>query len=124
MILSRLAAVAALSLAFGAPVAAQPAGPTIVVWSFGFSPKPLQLAAGRPVTLTFVNRSGSSHDFTAKAFFAASRIIRGDAAEGEVELGPHETKSITLVPQRGSYKARCSHFMHAMFGMTDEIVVN
>jgi plastocyanin len=124
MTLSRFAAVAALSLAFSAPIAAQSAGQTILVWSYGFSPQPLQLEAGRPVTLTFVNRSGSSHDFTAKTFFATSRIIRGDAANGEVELAPHETKSVTLIPQRGRYGAHCSHFFHKQLGMSDQIFVN
>jgi len=123
MTLSRFAAVAALSLALGAPTAAQPTGPTILVWNFGFSPQPLQLAADRPVTLTFVNRSGSSHDFTAKTFFATSRIIRGDAADGEVELAPRETKSVTLIPRRGRYSAHCSHFFHKQLGMSDQIFV-
>ncbi len=124
MNLSRLAAVAALSLAFGAPVAAQPAGPTIVVWSFGFSPRPLQLIAGRPVTLTFVNRSGSGHDFTAKAFFAASAISAGAAPGGKIPLAGHETRSITLIPRAGTYPAHCSHFLHSTMGMTDQIIVN
>ena len=124
MKLLRLAATAALSFALNAPIAAQPAGPTIIVWSFGFSPHPLQLAAGREVTLTFVNRSGSSHDFTAKTFFATSRIIRGDAAEGEVELKPYETKTVTLIPRAGSYGAHCSHFFHKQLGMSDQIIVS
>jgi len=94
------------------------------VWSYGFSPHPLHLAAGRPVTLTFVNRSGSSHDFTAHTFFGNSRILSGDAAEGEVELGPRETKSVTLVPRPGVYKAHCSHFLHSAMGMTDNIYVD
>ena len=123
MTLSRFAAVAALSLAFNAPIAAQSPGPTILVWSYGFSPQPLQLAADQPVTLTFVNRSGSSHDFTAKTFFATSRIVRGDARDGEVELAPHETKSVTLIPRRGRYSAHCSHFFHKQLGMSDQIFV-
>ncbi len=114
----------AMSLALGAPAASQPAGQTIIVWSFGFSPHPIHLAAGRPVTLTFVNRSGSGHDFTAESFFANARMTAGSAADGEVELGPHETKTITLIPRAGTYPAHCSHFMHAMFGMKDQIVVN
>lgn len=124
MTLSRFAAAAALSLAFASSAPAQPAGQTILVWSFGFSPHPIHLAAGRPVTLTFVNRSGSSHDFTAKTFFGTSRIIRGDAAEGEVELGPRETRSVTLIPRAGVYKAHCSHFLHKQMGMTDSIIVD
>jgi plastocyanin len=120
----RPAAIAALSLLLGAAAAAQPAGQTILVWSYGFSPHPIHLAAGRPVTLTFVNRSGSGHDFTAKTFFATSRIIGGDAGEGEVELGPRETKSVTLIPRAGVYHAHCSHFFHKQMGMSDEIIVD
>jgi len=124
MFFARIAALAALSLALAAPAPAQRAGQTIYVWSFNFSPKPIQLAAGRPVTLTFVNRSGSGHDFTAKEFFARSRILAGSAPEGEIELRGGETKSITVIPARGVYKAHCSHFLHSTMGMTDRIIVN
>jgi len=119
----RFAAVAAASLAIAAPTKGQAPGQTIIVWSFGFFPHPIALAAGRPVTLTFQNRSGSSHDFTAKTFFATSRILRGDAADGEVELKPYETKSVTLIPQAGRYSAHCSHFFHKQLGMNDQIYV-
>ena len=124
MTLPRLSSIAALSLALAAPVAAQPAGQTILVYSFGFSPRPLHLAAGRPVTLTFVNRSGSGHDFTAKTFFGNSRILAGDARGGEIELAPRQTRSVTLVPRAGSYKVHCTHFLHATMGMTDQIIVD
>ena len=86
MIGFRHAALAAISLASGTPLAAQPATQVINVWSFGFAPRPIQLAAGRPVTLVFVNSSGSSHDFTAPAFFANSVISAGAAPAGEIEL--------------------------------------
>ena len=124
MLASRIAAAAALSLLFVPPAPAQPAGVTITVWSFGFAPHPILLVAGRPVTLSFVNSSGSSHDFTAKEFFAASKITAGSAPEGEIDLKPHETKTITLIPRGGVYKAHCSHFMHQTLGMSDQIVVN
>jgi plastocyanin len=124
MFVPRLAAVAALSLAFTTSAIAQPAGQTIYVWSFNFSPKPVHLAAGRPVTLTFVNRSGSSHDFTATSFFAHARILHGDVEGGEVELGPNQTKSVTLIPAVGSYHAHCSHFFHKQLGMQDMIIVD
>lgn len=126
MSFSRLAAVAALSTVFASSVAAQPGPPPVVitVWSFGFAPSPIHLAAGRPVTLVFINRSGSSHDFTAGAFFSRSAISAGAAPDGEIELRGHETKSITLIPRAGTYPAHCSHFMHSMFGMRDEIIVN
>jgi plastocyanin len=119
----RIAALAGLSLALASPVAAQPATYTIAVASFSFSPHPVQLAAGRPVTLTFVNRSGSGHDFTAREFFASSRILAGSAPGGEIELRGGESRSITLVPSAGTYQAHCGHFLHAAMGMTDQIVV-
>src|SRR3954470_23296116 len=101
MLAFRLAAVAATLIAV--PAAAQPAAVTIDVQSFSFAPTPIHLRAGQPVTLNFVNRSGSGHDFTARKFFANSRIVAGDAPEGEIELTAHQTRSITLVPRAGSY---------------------
>ena len=123
MFLSRLASAAFLALMVAGSAAAQPATQVITVWSFGFAPHPIQLAAGRPVTLMFVNRSGSSHDFTASAFFANSVISAGAAPDGEIELRGHQTKRITLTPRRGTYPAHCSHFLHSTFGMKDVIVV-
>jgi plastocyanin len=124
MIMFRRAALAALSLAFAAPVPAQPAAQTVLVWSYGFSPRPLHLAAGRRVTLVFVNRSGSSHDFSAERFFASSTITAGSAPDGEIDLPPYATKSITLIPRAGSYGAHCSHFFHKQLGMSDQILVD
>src|SRR3954451_11168028 len=105
MTLSRIAAAAALSLALATSAPAvsgsAPAGQTVLVWSFGFSPHPIHLAAGRPVTLTFVNRSGSGHDFTAETFFATSTVTAGAAPGGEIELAPRATRTITLIPRAG-----------------------
>ena len=122
----RLATTAAMSLllALPTPAHAQPAQLVVQVYSYGFAPQPIQLAAGRRVTLTFVNQSGSSHDFSAKSFFANSRILAGDASEGEVDLPPHQSRSITLIPRAGTYHAHCSHFFHKQLGMSDMIVVN
>ncbi|MEP7130455.1 MAG: hypothetical protein ABI770_04930 [Sphingomicrobium sp.] len=123
MILTRLAAAAALSLLFTAPGSALSPGQIIEVWSFGFSPKPIRLVAGRQVTLTFLNRSAGGHDFTAKTFFANSLITSGVAPGGEIELRPHETKSISLIPRAGAYSAHCSHFFHKQLGMSGTILV-
>jgi plastocyanin len=123
--LSRLAALAALPVLLAAPAAAQPTAQVVVqLYNFGFGPQPIHLAAGKPVTLTFVNQSGSGHDFTAPAFFQHARILSGAAAEEEIELAPHQTKSVTLVPAAGTYQAHCSHFLHKQMGMTDTIIVS
>jgi plastocyanin len=116
--------VAAALLAVGAPAAAQPAAQTIVMSNFSYSPPTLHLAAGRPVTLTFVNRSGGGHDFSARAFFANSTITAGAAPGGEVEVRGGGTKSITLIPRAGTYSTHCTHFLHTPMGMRGKILVN
>ena len=119
----RLAAALATSLLFAVPAAAQPAQVTVKVWSFGFAPQPLALAAGQPVTLTFVNQSGGGHDFTAPGFFQHARIVAGSAPGGVVALKGHESRSVTLIPAAGSYQAHCGHFLHKQMGMSDQIFV-
>jgi len=119
-----LSAAVLAALLVGPAAAQAPAQVVVQVWSFGFSPQPLHLMAGKPVTLTFVNRSGSSHDFSAPGFFQHSKITAGAAPENEIDLGPHETKAITLIPARGTYQAHCSHFMHKQLGMHDAIIVD
>src|SRR4051812_8222763 len=119
----RLFVAAAVPVALVAPAVAQTPAPsalTIDVASFSFGPKPIRLAAGKAVTLTFANHASSGHDFTAKEFFAASTITAGSAPGGKIPLAAHETKSITIVPRAGTYEAHCSHFLHASMGMTDQ----
>jgi plastocyanin len=112
------AALGCLPLLGAAPAAAvQP----IRLYSFGFAPSPIVLAAGQPVTLQFT--STGSQDFTAPAFFAASRILSGPVDHGEVDMTAGEVKNVTLIPARGTYKAHCGHPFHKMMGMHTEIVV-
>jgi len=120
----RLAAAAAL--AFAATASAQPvAAPayTIALYSYGYEPNPIVLNAGRAVTLTFVNRSGKGHDFTAPRFFGSSRILAGNARSGEIDLGPGQSQSVTLIPAAGRYGVHCGHPFHKMLGMRGDIVV-
>ena len=122
MLESRLAA-AALALAFSAPAEAQPTAQVVQLWSYDYAPKPIYLRAGRPVTLTFVNRAGIGHDFTARSFFANSRILAGAAPGGDIELRPGQSRSVTLIPRAGVYNVHCGHFLHKQFGMTNRIIV-
>lgn len=120
-----VASAAVLSTVIFTPAAAHSYATQIIdVRSFAFTPTPIRISAGKPVTLRFVNSSGSSHDFTSKQFFVYSKIVGGSAPEGEIELKPHETKTITLIPRAGSYSAHCSHFMHAALGMHVQIFVS
>jgi len=121
MLALRLVAFAALSLA--PPAEAQAPAQTIELSSFAYAPRIISLAAGKPVTLAFVNRSGDAHDFTAKNFFARSRIISGRAPGGEIDLKGGQSRSVTLIPAAGRYQVHCSHFLHKQFGMTGTILV-
>ena len=112
-----LAALASPALASPYPVQ------RIDMANFRYAPKPIVLAAGKPVTLMFVNAAHGGHDFTARDFFARSRILAGSAPSGRVELSGGETRSVTLVPSAGTYRVHCSHFLHSSFGMTDTIIV-
>jgi plastocyanin len=107
--------------AAGQPVAAPVQG--IALYSYGYNPDPIVLAAGKAVTINFVNRATKGHDFTAKKFFASSRIISGNVVEGEIDLGPGSSASVTLVPTAGRYKVHCGHPFHSMMGMKGDIVV-
>ncbi len=124
----RLAATAALGLAAAASTSSSaqaPAAPVqqILLYSYGYNPNPIVLAAGKPVTLTFVNRAGKGHDFTAAKFFASSRIVAGSVRGGEVDLDGGQSKSITLIPAAGQYRVHCGKPFHKMLGMSGDIVV-
>ena len=124
MLMSRAAAVAAFSLLLISPTAAQPGGQTITLYSYGYTPSTIQLAAGKQVTLTFVNRSNSGHDFKAPSFFSSSRIVSGRVEGGEIGMGPGQSRTVTLIPRAGRYNVHCSHFFHKQFGMKGTINVS
>jgi uncharacterized cupredoxin-like copper-binding protein len=109
-----------------APATAERTGATygIQLYSYGFAPNPILLRAGQPVTLVFTNVAGTMHEFKAPIFFRASRIISGHVDEdGAVDLRPHQTESVTLVPISGTYEAHCGHFFHTQLGMHTLIYV-
>ncbi|GAA4743837.1 hypothetical protein GCM10023264_06310 [Sphingomonas daechungensis] len=114
--------VPALMIVAPAAIAAPPVQ-TISLYSYGYKPGPIALAAGQEVTLKFVNTAGKGHDFTAPDFFAHSKIVSGDVKQGEVDLKGGETKTVTLVPSAGEYKVHCGHPFHSTFGMHTTIVV-
>jgi uncharacterized cupredoxin-like copper-binding protein len=113
-------------LASSLPVsAAEPAATyTVRLYSFGFQPEPIVLRAGVPVTLVFTNSAGLGHEFSARTFFSAARNLSGPVGtDGSVELKPHQSASVTLIPTRGTYEAHCGHFMHKQLGMSTWVYV-
>ena len=122
---SRFAIAAAFSFA-AFPLLAQAPAPAvhqIQLYNYGFTPGPIVLAAGRPVTLQFVNLARGGHDFTAPAFFAASKIVSGPVKNGEVDLRGGQSAIVTLVPAAGTYKVHCGHPFHSMLGMHTDVIV-
>ena len=124
-----LSYIAAAGLLFVAPVAAETSARVdIILANFSFTPSAIALKAGQKVTLHFDNQGSGGHDFTAKEFFASAamdavtRIKLGK--KGTVSLGKGQVVDITLTPKAGTYKVKCSHFLHAGFGMTGTVTVS
>ena len=113
----------AIPASASAPVV-EPPRITITVDSFSISPQQIRLPANQAVTMVFVNKSGSSHDFSAPEFFARAQIRGGNVTKGKIDLPPHATRAILLQPAPGTYKAWCGHFMHTTFGMRAQILVS
>ena len=95
--------------------------------SCDFTPPVIHMRAGHPYRLTLVNDSNSGHDFAAPVFFAGARVLERDGpliAKGEVELRGGATRTVHVIPARGTYKVVCTHLGHALLGMTARIVVD
>ena len=99
----------------------------IVLSNFEFAPKKLHLRQGQSYRLHFVNRGSGGHNFSAPDFFAGAQIDPADTAaitKGGIELAKGETRDVRLKPAVGTYKVKCTHFMHSAFGMKGKITVD
>lgn len=99
----------------------------VVMKSYSFTPATLALRAGQPYRLELTNSSSSGHSFAAQEFFKAVVVApedQGKIKDGEVEVDGNGTAEIRFVPRAaGQYKFKCTHFLHASFGMTGTITV-
>ena len=114
------------SLPLAPAVAASPAIASVDLANFSFTPNAITLQAGVPAVLRLRNLSGGGHSFAAPEFFAASRLQGESAAlvqNGRVEVPAHSTVDINLIPAAGQYALKCTHPLHAAFGMKGTIVV-
>ena len=94
--------------------------------NFAFAPSRLVLRRDQPYRLHLTNRGSSGHDFSSPAFFKAAVIATEDAAvvaKGRIEVQKGESREVRIIPQAGRYKLKCTHFLHAIFGMKGEIIV-
>jgi plastocyanin len=114
--------VAAVSATADEPQIAQ-----VTMTNFAFTPKSLHLKRDVRYRLHFVNSGSSAHNFDAPEFFAAVTVMPQDQAkvsDGKVEVDESEAVDVTVTPRKaGTYPVKCSHFLHTMFGMTGEAVI-
>jgi plastocyanin len=98
---------------------------SIQLSNFAFEPEEIRLRTGALVRLLLVNESSGGHNFSAPGFFAASKSLTGSAPPvGIVDVPAKGRVEITVVPVTpGTYRVECTHFLHALFGMTGRIIV-
>ena len=99
----------------------------VTLTNYAYTPSTIILKANTPVTLHLVNNASKSHNFSAPEFFAEVTIAvidRSKVADGVIELDDGETVDVTVTPNRvGTYKLNCTHFIHAVLGMSGQIAV-
>jgi len=106
--------------------APQPAAVTVTMENFKFEPNAIQLRSGVPTILHLVNDAGGGHSFSAPQFFAAAKLAPASQRlvhDGTVEVPKHSAVDIELIPSAGQYPLKCSHTLHAAFGMKGSITV-
>jgi uncharacterized cupredoxin-like copper-binding protein len=97
---------------------------TVLMSDFEFTPATITLAQNRPVRLELVNRGSGKHDLTAPRFFRTVESSRALPADGKIVLARGETATLDLVPkEKGTFPYECSVFLHSLFGMTGQFVV-
>jgi plastocyanin len=98
----------------------------VVLKDFDFVPKDIQLQRGQRYRLHLVNQGSGGHNFSAPKFFAAAQLAPADAValkKGGIDLKKGESRDVRLIPSAGTYKLKCTHFMHSGFGMKGSITV-
>lgn len=113
-------------IALAVPASAQPVTAAVDLTNFKFTPAQVVLRANLPTILQLRNDSSGAHSFSAPAFFAAARVDPTSARliqKGKVEVPAHATVQVALTPAAGQYPLKCSHPLHAAFGMKGTIIV-
>ncbi|MDT8759247.1 copper-binding protein [Sphingomonas psychrotolerans] len=97
----------------------------VALSNFRIAPGTIALIHGQPYVLHLSSSGG--HSFVAKAFFAAATLAATDRARiksGKIELASGQSVELHFIaPAPGSYPIKCTHFLHASFGMTGKFVV-
>jgi plastocyanin len=101
----------------------------IVLTDFAFGPERIVLHVNHRYRLHLENRGSGGHNLAAPDFFRTA-TLRDDAAGGEarssgaIEVARGAAKDTYVEPLRpGTFPVECTHLLHALFGMTGQIVV-
>lgn len=99
----------------------------VLLSSFDIQPEKIELKAGEPVRLRFINNSTIPHSFSAKDFFRSGEVRPRDRrliSSGKIEVQPGDEREIVIVPRAGRYDAHCGSLYHRVLGMAAGITVN
>jgi plastocyanin len=98
----------------------------VALSNFKFAPSTIALVHGQSYVLHLTSSGG--HSFAAKEFFAAAAMPAADRAklkDGKVELDSDTAIDLHFTaPKAGTYPIKCTHLLHASFGMTGKFVVS
>lgn len=112
--------VLALALTAAAPAAEQRID--VALSNFKFTPSTIALVHGQSYVLHLTSSGG--HSFAARDFFAAA-ADRAKIRDGKVELDSDTAVDLHFTaPRAGTYPIKCTHLLHASFGMTGKFVVS
>ncbi|NYT40529.1 copper-binding protein [Sphingomonas sp. R-74633] len=117
-------ALLALALLAAAPASEQRID--VALSNFKFTPSRIALVHGQSYVLHLTSSGG--HSFAAKEFFAAAAMPAADRAkvkDGKIELDSESAVDLHFTaPKAGTYPIKCTHLLHASFGMTGNFVVS
>ncbi len=99
----------------------------VTLANFSFAPNPIQLEADHRYILKLNNTASGGHSFSAPEFFKTAQVDAADQPlirKGKVDVPGGSTVAVRLkTGAAGTYKLKCTHFLHSGFGMTGQIVV-
>ena len=124
---SQLFLIPLLALTASSAMAQSTATVPVQLSNYRFTPNQIVLQHGRPYVLSLTNAAEGGHNFASPSFFAAASVAAADQAlikKGSVEVPAGQVREIHFVaPGPGQYDLKCTHFLHAGFGMKGTIVV-
>ena len=96
--------------------------------NFAYAPSSIEMLSGSDYLLHFTNTGSTGHDFASPELFAALTVAPEDRAkvsDGSVEVEGGATVDVRVTAMKpGTYKFRCTHFLHTSFGMTGTAVIH